>query len=71
MPVSSQALADGVAVVALVGEEVDGTRCSERYYRFERGAVRRFATGEVEGEGQVSGIAEIMNFTGEPATRAA
>lgn len=67
----AQALADGVAVVALVGEEVGGARFGERHHRFERRAVRRLAAGEVEGEGQASGIAETMNFTGEPAPRAA
>lgn len=69
--VVAQVFADGIAVVALVGEEIGRTRFGERHHRFERRAVRRFAAGEMEGEGQASGIAETMNFTGEPAPRAA
>ncbi len=38
---------------------------------FERRAVRRFAAGEMEDERDAVGITETMNFTGEPAPRAA
>jgi hypothetical protein len=67
----TQSAADRVGVVALVGEQVGGARLGERGYGFERRAVRRFAAGEVEGERDASGITETMNFTGEPAPRAA
>lgn len=64
-------VADGVAVVGLVGDQVVGPRLGERFEGVERRRVVRFATGEVERERQASGIAETMNFTGEPAPRAA
>jgi hypothetical protein len=63
--------ADRIGVVALVGEQVCRARLSERGYGFERRAVRRFAAGEVEDERDASGITETVNFTGEPAPRAA
>ena len=34
-------------------------------------AVRRFAGREMEGDWAASGVTETMNFTGEPAPRAA
>ena len=51
-----------------------GERASPRRARvtvFERRAVRRFPAGEVEDERDALGITETMNFTGEPAPRAA
>src|SRR6266478_6248532 len=62
---------DRIGVVALVGEQVDRACLGERGHRFERRAVRRFAAGEMEDERDASGITETMNFTGEPAPRAA
>ena len=64
-------LNDGIAVVALIGEEMGGPRIGERHHRAERRAVRGFAGREVEGEREAAGITETMNFTGEPAPRAA
>lgn len=66
-----ETVADRVAVVTLVGDQVGGPCLGERAQRFELGAVGRFAAGEVEGEREAGGIAETMNFTGEPAPRAA
>ena len=63
--------ADGVAVVGLVADQVDGPRLGERFEGVERCRVVRFAAGEVEREREASGITETMNFTGEPAPRAA
>jgi hypothetical protein len=62
---------DRVGVVAFVGQEVLGAVLDQAGHRFECGAVRRLAAGEVEDEGDASGITETMNFTGEPAPRAA
>lgn len=63
--------ANGIGVVALVGEHVAGPRLGARGHGFERRAVRRLAGREVEDERDASGITETMNFTGEPAPRAA
>src|SRR5512135_1698095 len=68
----AQSAADGVGVIALVGEQIGGAGFGERRHGFERRAVRRFAAGEMEDEGDAAaGITETMNFTGEPAPRAA
>ena len=67
----AERVSDGVCVVALVGEQVDRAYVGECGYGFERRAVRRLAAGEVEDERDASGITETMNFTGEPAPRAA
>ena len=63
--------ADGVGVVSLVGEQVSGACLCARGHGFEGRAVRRFAAGEMEDERDAVGITETMNFTGEPAPRAA
>ena len=62
---------DGIGVIAFVGKHVGRACVGELRYGFERCAVRRFAAGEVEDERDASGITETMNFTGEPAPRAA
>ena len=67
----AQGAADGVRVVAFVGKQIGGARLGESGYGLERRAIRRFAAGEVEDERNASGITETMNFTGEPAPRAA
>ena len=67
----SKAVPNGVAVVALVGDQVSGPRIRERAERFELRAVGGFPSCEVEGEREAGGITETMNFTGEPAPRAA
>ena len=64
-------IANGVGVIAFVGEEIARLHITERVDVFERGAVRRFARREVEGERDSFGVTETMNFTGEPAPRAA
>jgi hypothetical protein len=69
--VLTQRAADRVGVVTLVGEQVGWSCVGERGYGFECRAVRRLAAGEVEDERDASGITETMNFTGEPAPRAA
>lgn len=63
--------ANGVGVVALVGEQVGGARGCARGHGLERRAVRGLAAGEVEDERDAVGVTETMNFTGEPAPRAA
>jgi hypothetical protein len=67
----AQSAADGVGVVAFVGEQIGGAGFGERRHGFERRAVRRFAAGEMEDEGDAAGITETVNLTGEPAPRAA
>jgi hypothetical protein len=64
-------VADRVAVVALVGDQGAGRRFGERAEGFELRAVGRLAAREVEGEREALGITETVNFTGEPAPRAA
>ena len=66
-----ETVADCIAVVALVGDQVAGLDFGERAECFELRAVGRFAAGEVEGEREAGGITETVNFTGEPAPRAA
>lgn len=69
--VGLELIANGVGVVALIREQMARLYFGERVDVFERGAVRRFAGREVEGERDASGVTETMNFTGEPAPRAA
>jgi len=66
-----QAGADGVGIVALVGEKVGRLGLGQSGHVFECRAVRGFAGREVEDERDAPGITETMNFTGEPAPRAA
>ena len=67
----AEAVADGVAVVALISNQVSGRHFGERADRFELRTVGGLAAREVEGERETGGITETMNFTGEPAPRAA
>ena len=53
------------------GLTTDGPLQKGDYLKFECRAVRRFAAREVEDERDAAGITETMNFTGEPAPRAA
>ena len=69
--VAVECLSDGVGVVAFVGKQIGGACLGERGHGFEGRAVRRLAGREVEGERDALGITETMNFTGEPAPRAA
>ena len=66
-----QAGADGVGIVALVGEKIGGPLLGQGDYLFECRAVRRLAGREMDDERDASGITETMNFTGEPAPRTA
>ena len=61
----------GVAVITLVSDKMGGLFFGERHHLFERRTVVRFAGREVEDEREPFGITETMNFTGEPAPRAA
>ena len=67
----AEAVADRVAVVALVGQQVGRPNLGQRGYRFKLRAVCRFPAREMEGEREADGITETMNLTGEPAPRAA
>src|SRR5713226_5879824 len=66
-----QKLSDGVGVVSFVGEKIRGPLPGQGHHVFERRAVGRFAPREVEDKRDALGITETMNFTGEPAPRAA
>src|SRR5271154_6131555 len=63
--------ADGVGVVGLVGEKSFRGLLRQVDQGVVGFAVGRFAGREVECNGAPSGITETMNFTGEPAPRAA
>ena len=70
-PARLQVGSDRISVVGLVGEK--SIRCLLRKIdqRIVGFAVRGFAGREMECDGPASGITETMNFTGEPAPRAA
>ena len=68
---SDEVVADRIAVVALVGEQRAGRVEWQRHQRVVALAVRRFAAGEMEAERSAEGVSDTMNFTGEPAPRAA
>lgn len=63
--------ADGISIIGFIGQESPRLPLGQINQRFVGLAVRRFARCEVEGNGAASGITETMNFTGEPAPRAA
>ena len=62
---------DGIGVVGLVGQKCPGLLLRQIDQFFVGLAVRRFPRREVKGDRPASGITETMNFTGEPAPRAA
>jgi len=62
--------ANGVAVIALVGDHGFRRALRQVDQRVVGGAVRRFAAGEIEGDGASAGLAATVNFTREPAPRA-
>lgn len=66
----AETVANGGAVVSLIGQQMIGLGVGQGYQVVERRAVGRFAAREVEGERDAGGITETMNFTGEPAPRA-
>lgn len=67
----AEIVADSRAIVALVGKQMIGLGVGQGHQVVERRAVCRFAAREVERERDAGGITETMNFTGEPAPRAA
>jgi len=70
-PARLQVGSDRVCVIGLISEKSVGSLLGQIDQRVVAFAVRRFTWGEVEGDGPASGITETMNFTGEPAPRAA
>ena len=63
--------ADGVAVVGLVADQRRGGPLRQIDQRRVGLAVVRLAAREVEGERPAAGVTDHVNFTGEPAPRAA
>ena len=70
-PALLQVGTDRVSVVGLIGKKSIRRLLGQIDQRVVGLAIRRFAGREVEGDGAASGITETMNFTGEPAPRAA
>src|SRR5262249_52685430 len=66
-----EVVADRIGIIGLVGDEGSWRPLRQIHQRVVAFAVRRFASREVEGDRSPSGITETMNFTGEPAPRAA
>ena len=66
-----EVVADRIGIIGLVGDEGSWRPLRQIDQRVVAFAVRRFASREVEGDRSPSGITETMNFTGEPAPRAA
>ncbi len=57
--------------ICLVRKERFGSLRGQIDQPFVGFAVRRLPRGEEEGDGAASGISDTVNFTGEPAPRAA
>jgi transposase len=70
-PALLQVVSDRIGVVSLIGKKSLGWLLWEIDQCVVGFAVRRFAGREMESDGPSSGITETMNFTGEPAPRAA
>lgn len=70
-PARLQVGPDGVGVVGLISEKGIRRLLGKIDQSIVGFAVRRFAGREMERNGPASGITETMNFTGEPAPRAA
>src|SRR5262249_14592256 len=66
-----EVVADRIGIIGLVGDEGVWRALRQIDQRVVAFTVRRFAGREVEGDRAASGITETMNFTGEPAPRAA
>ena len=62
---------DSVGVVSFIGKQRFGLAFRQIDQIVIGFAVRRFTRREVERDGAASSITETMNFTGEPAPRAA
>ncbi len=63
--------ADGIGIISFISKQRIGLALRQIDQIIISFAVRRFAWREVEGDGAASSITETMNFTGEPAPRAA
>jgi hypothetical protein len=70
-PTSLQVIAYGIGVVGLVGKKSGRLLLGQIDQRVVALAVRRLTGREMKGDRAASGITETMNFTGEPAPRAA
>jgi hypothetical protein len=70
-PTLLQVLSDRIGVIGFVGEKRLGWLLRQIDQRVIGLTVCRFTGREVEGDRPTSGITEAMNFTGEPAPRAA
>ena len=70
-PALLQVGSDRIGVVGLIGEKGIGRLLRKIEQRVIDFAVSCFAWREMEGDRSDSGITETMNFTGEPAPRAA
>src|SRR6516165_5880278 len=66
-----EVVADRIGIIGLVGDEGVWRALRQIDQRVVAFTVRHFAGREVEGDRAASGIAETMNFTGEPVPRAA
>src|SRR5262245_12765192 len=66
-----EVVADRIRIIGLVGDEGSWRPLRRLDQRVVAFTVCRFARREVEGDRSPSGITETMNFTGEPAPRAA
>lgn len=64
-------VANGVGIVALVGEQRRAGLLWQLDQDFVRLAVGRFAGREVEAERDTAGVTDTVNLTGEPAPRLA
>jgi hypothetical protein len=70
-PAFLQVVPDRVGVVGPIGQESFRHLFGQIDQRIVSLAVRRFAGREMEDDRSASGISETVNFTGEPAPRAA
>jgi hypothetical protein len=70
-PTLLQVSADRIGDVSSISEKGGGCPFGQVDQRVIALAVGRLARRDVEGDGASSGITETMNFTGEPAPRAA
>ena len=62
---------DRVGIIPLVRQKRPWRLLRQGDQRVIGLAIRRFADGQVEGDGSFSGISQTVKFTGEPAPRAA
>lgn len=70
-PTLLQVSSDRVGVIGLIGKKSLRRLIRQIDQRVVGFAVCGFTGRDMEGDGAASGVAETMNFTGEPAPRAA